>query len=505
MAEKTSSSRTALVVGGDVASRALLDDLLRRLGYAVVTARDGTDARAALGRGPVEVVILDLPLAGPNALEFLDQVRHSLHGPPVVVIGAGKNGDPGTEAVAPVLERLLRGPPPEPGPPRDDLEARLGLCQQMTLVGQVAGGVAHDLNNLVTVLLGFSAYHLERLPHDNPLRESAQEIHRAAIQAARLTRRLLNLSRPAPAALVPVNLNALLLELEKILASLLPPGVILMTDLEPRLGLTEAEPGRLEQVALNLVLNARDAMPQGGRLTVTTANHTAGPADPDLPPGAYVTLTVSDTGIGMDAATRERIFEPFFTTKPAERGTGLGLAVVAEVVRECGGAIRVTSEPGRGARFTVLLPRLPELPPLGTEAEDAAVGPPAEAQGTVLVVEDNEGVRTLIDTVLRGAGYRVLAAHRGTEALELVRAYSGRIDLLITDLVLPQMSGQQVAETIVPLQPGLKVLFISGYLASEPLPAAAAAGGGNFLQKPFSAQILLGKVRKLLEEGNGEG
>lgn len=400
------------------------------------------------------------------------------------------------EEVAAVLGRLVREHPPGAAPPPDEWKDRLRFCQQMCLAGQVACGVAHDLNNLLTVLVGFSTCQLDALPEHDPRREAAEGIKRAANQAAALARRLLDLSRP-PADPRPINPNTLLLELEQMLRSLLPPGVALVLDLEPTLGLVEAEPGGLEQVVLNLVLNARDALPRGGRVTLTTGECRVGPSrpDPGLPPGEYVTLAVRDTGCGMDAATRERIFEPFFTTKPAGRGTGLGLAIAAEVVGRCRGRFQVQSEPGRGTTFTLYLPRMPEAPP--RPQREPTMAQPSPARETILVAEDHPSVRTLIDEVLRRGGYTALLAFNGPEALELCRGHPGDIALLITDLILPLMGGREVAEAVTRLRPGIKVLFISGYPAAEEF-----AAGTGFMQKPFYPEELLGRVRGLIGDGH---
>jgi signal transduction histidine kinase/CheY-like chemotaxis protein len=406
------------------------------------------------------------------------------------------------EGDAPGLNRLLWERLRSAAEPPTELEARLRFCQRMSDVGQVACGVAHDLNNLLTVVVGLSALDLHSLAAHDPRRDSAERIQRVATQAAALARRLLDLGRP-PADPRPVHLNTLLLEMEKVLRSLLPPAVALVLRLDPALGLAEAEPGRLEQVVVNLVLNARDAMPQGGRVTLTTAGCLVGPGRlvPGLAPGEYLTLAVSDTGCGMDKATLARVFEPFFTTKPAGRGTGLGLATAAEVVEQCRGRIQVQSEPGRGTTFTLYLPRMPEAPPPRPRTEPA-MGQPSPPPETVLVAEDHEGVRNLVSQVLGRAGYTVLVALNGPEALDLYRQHAAEVVLLIADLVLPLMNGRELADAVLRLRPDVRVLFMSGYPAGEALPGELPADAG-FLQKPFKPEDLLRQVRAALGGPDG--
>jgi signal transduction histidine kinase/ActR/RegA family two-component response regulator len=515
MAETTWPPPRALLVGGDAATGALFREALSRLGGSLTVAADGPAAAAVLAREVMDVVVVGPPPTGPRGPALLEPLRGLGAAPPLLVLLGGGSMNPGrdtlrktipaaplrAEEVARLLDQLLADRRAAAGPPRADLEARRRSVQHLALVGQVAGGVAHDLNNLLAVLLGFSSYHLERLPAHDPLHESAREMHRAASQAALLVRRLLSVSGP-PVARRPVPLNALLLDLEKMLTYLLRADIGLVLELEPSVGLVEAQPGRLEQVVLNLVLNARDAMPEGGRVTVRTRNRSVPAADPELPPGEYVTLTVSDTGVGMDAATRARAFEPFFTTKPPGQGTGLGLAIVAEVVAECHGLVRVQSEPGQGTTFAMHLPRLPEDSAGPAEPQPAPAEPPP-SRATVLVVEDDASIRRLIETILRTQGYTLLLASRGAEALELCRQHPGRIDLLIADLWLPQMSGRDVARAVAALHPGVKVLFVSGLAEADAEPAEAIAEGGNFLAKPFGPDDLLQKVRAL--RGGQEG
>jgi two-component system, cell cycle sensor histidine kinase and response regulator CckA len=399
--------------------------------------------------------------------------------------------------VAPALALGMQGTPDDPA--RAERDERLRHGQQLALV---ARGLAHDLNNLLTLVATLSDYQRQLLPAQDPLRQSAEEIHWAALRAGALASRLLGLSRPVDPAPRPVNLNLLVLGLETMLRHLLPAGTTLETVLDPALAPVEASPGGLEQVLLNLVLNARDAMPHGGRVTITTANRSVDSAAPGagLPRGAYVTLAVSDTGCGMDAATQARIFEPFFTTKGVGQGTGLGLAIVADVVQQSGGFLRVTSAPGRGTTFTIYLHRPEEGPP--AEATEAPAAP-AKAPRRILVVEDHYGVRLLITEILTQAGYPLLVARDGPEALELCRNNPGDVRLLITDVVLPRMTGPEVAERVRALAPGAKVLYVSGDSADEgdrprPLPP-----GNDFLPKPFTASGLLAKVRAVLGEEGG--
>jgi CheY-like chemotaxis protein len=370
----------------------------------------------------------------------------------------------------------------------------------MEAVGRLAGGVAHDFNNLLTIISGYGGLLLEHPGTIEPLRGYVNEIKNASGRAASLTRQLLAFSRQQVLAPRVLGLNAVVANIENMLKRLIGEDIDLVTILGESLWPVKADPGQLEQVLLNLAVNARDAMPNGGVLTIETANvemdSTSAQSHIPLLPGPYVLLAFNDTGIGMDAETQARIFDPFFTTKEKGKGTGLGLATVYGIVKQSGGYIWVYSEVGKGTTFKIYLPR--------TEDEVDESGPGQSGfkaqQGTetLLLVEDEEAVRALVRNILKQKGYRVLEASRGDEALELAEQYWGPIDLLVTDVVMPQMSGRELARRLADLHPQIKVLYISGYADNAVWYQGGLNSGGAFLQKPFSPEALAHKVREAL-------
>jgi two-component system, cell cycle sensor histidine kinase and response regulator CckA len=375
---------------------------------------------------------------------------------------------------------------------RKELEEQLLQSRKMEAIGQLAGGVAHDFNNLLTVICGYGDLML-RLPGLNETgREFAQEILEAAKRASQLTRQLLAFGRRQTLQMRTLNLNTVVSDLEKMLGRLIGEDVELRTAYTADLGLVKADPGQIEQVIMNLVVNARDAMPAGGRLTIETANA-----------GAQVMLAVSDTGTGMDSETAARVFEPFFTTKEVGKGTGLGLAMAYGIVKQSGGDIRVESEPGRGATFRIFLPRLDrtaaEQPPEPVPFELR----PTQARETILVLEDDGALRSLIRQVLRNAGHEVLDTGDPEQAIELCESHPGEIALLITDVVLPKMSGPQVAERVRELRPETRIIYTTGYPGRAAMPNGALLNG-NFFEKPFTPGTLVAKVRAVLDEGRTE-
>jgi PAS domain S-box-containing protein len=383
---------------------------------------------------------------------------------------------------------------------RVQLEALLRQSQRMEAVGQLAGGVAHDFNNLLTAILGYAELVGLRADVPKSAREEIGEIRKAAERAAALTRQLLAFSRKQVLEPVVLGVNELVSNLEKMLRRLIGEDVDLVTLLDPSVSNVRADAGQLEQVIVNLVVNARDAMPRGGRLTIETAE-----ADLDeayaqrhvaVRPGRYVMVAVSDTGTGMDAETKARIFEPFFTTKEKGKGTGLGLSTVYGIVKQSGGNIWVYSEPGKGTTFKVYLPRVEEILAEGAPRSQDSL--PAVGTETVLVVEDEPSIRTLSRRVLEARGYRVLEAGNGKDALERVRGEEGPIHLLLTDLVMPDMPGTELASRLEQLRPGVRVLFMSGYTDDGVVRNGLLGSGRAFLQKPFTPTILANKVREIL-------
>jgi len=383
------------------------------------------------------------------------------------------------------------------------LEQQLRQAQKMEAVGRLAGGVAHDFNNILTAITGHAELLLEDLGHHDPRRVDVDEIRRSAERAAGLTRQLLAFSRQQVLQPKVVDLNALVLDMDKLLRRLIGEDVELATVLDPALGPVTADPGQLEQVIVNLAVNARDAMPQGGKLTLETRN-----IDLDesytlehslVKPGPYVQLTVSDSGIGMDEETQAHAFEPFFTTKPRGQGTGLGLAMVYGTVKQSGGFIWVYSEPGQGATFKIYLPRVDA--PVESTAPPAPVERPPRGSETVLLAEDEPAVRAIAQQALERQGYTVLAAPSGADALALAAQHGATIHLLLTDVVMPGMSGRDLADRLTAQRPGIRVLYISGYTDNAIVRHGMLEPGLAYLQKPFRPDALVRKVREVLDEG----
>ena len=384
---------------------------------------------------------------------------------------------------------------------RECLEQQLRQAQKMEAVGRLAGGIAHDFNNVLTIISGYSGVMLDDSAVLEPLRGYLEVIHSAAGRAASLTRQLLAFSRQQVLAPRVLELNAVVVNIEKMLRLLAGEDIELVLSLRPDLWPIQADPGQLEQVLLNLAVNARDAMPQGGVLTIATQNVTTASASAEthlpLTPERYVVLTFSDTGVGMDAETQARIFEPFFTTKEKGKGTGLGLATVYGIVKQSGGYVWVNSEPGKGTTFRIYLPRSTDkIDEPGAQRTTLASEPGSE---TLLLVEDEEEVRALVRNVLQRKGYRILEAGRGEEAITLSEGYGGEIDLLVTDVIMPQMSGRELARRLAALRPKIKVLYISGYAGHATWFESGLGPGAAFLQKPFSPEMLVRKVREVLD------
>ena len=388
---------------------------------------------------------------------------------------------------------------------RQRVEAQLLQSQKMESVGRLAGGVAHDFNNLLTPIMGYAELGRDQVPQEHPLQTSLEEIGKAAQRAANLTRQLLAFSRRQIIEPKVVNLNDLVTDMEKMLHRLIGEDVQLTTGSADGLGLVKADPGQLEQVLLNLVVNARDAMPKGGSISIRTANATldqaqaqAGQHEGALP-GEYVVLSVTDTGTGMTEEVKSHLFEPFFTTKEVGKGTGLGLATCYGIVQQSGGFIDVESQVGSGTEFRVYLPRVEEAPAIHQAA--GAAQPSLAGRETVLLAEDEAPVRELAARVLESQGYTVLAAANGEAALQLAENHARQeIHLLLTDVIMPHMGGVELARRFVGLYPHAPILFTSGYTAEPVVQPPESGAAMEYLQKPFLPVDLARKVREVLDK-----
>jgi two-component system, cell cycle sensor histidine kinase and response regulator CckA len=389
---------------------------------------------------------------------------------------------------------------------RTHLEDQLRQAQKMEAVGRLAGGVAHDFNNLLSVILGYSDMLLADLKPGEPMREDLEEIRKAARRAEDLTRQLLTFSRQQILQPKILDLNEVLTDLDKMLQRILGADVDLVSLPAPGLGRVRADPGTVQQVIMNLVVNARDAMPTGGQLTIETANVIL---DEDFArqhygakPGPHVMLAVTDTGTGMDAATQSRIFEPFFTTKDHGKGTGLGLSTVFGIVQQSGGTVWFYSEPGKGTTFKVYLPRVE-----GVADSPTPSGPQGAIKGveTILLVDDDDQVRVVVRTILQRSGYQVLDARSPAEAIQHAEGHAGTIDLLVTDVVMPQMGGPELARRLVSVRPRMKVLCMSGYTDDSIIRHGVLDGHLAYLQKPVTPRTLTAKVRAVLDGGDEAG
>ena len=381
------------------------------------------------------------------------------------------------------------------------LEAQLLQAQKLESIGRLAGGIAHDFNNLLSAIIGFGEIIKLDLPPDNHCSSYVEEILKAADRGATLTKQLLAFSRKQILQPRVLNLNDVVLDLETMLRRLIGENIDLEVSLSPQLGSLKADQNQIEQVIVNLAVNARDAMPEGGKLTLETTNidldETYAKQHKSVTPGPYVLLAVSDTGHGMQRDTLPHIFEPFYTNKEQGKGTGMGLATVYGIVKQSGGDIWVYSEPEKGSIFKIYLPRVEAAP----EVEEKRVLPARELRGheTILLVEDEELVRTMLSEALRRYGYQVLEATQGSEAISLLTEYQNAVGLLLTDVVMPEMSGQVLAERLAEINPELKVLFTSGYSDNAIVRHGILRPGVHFIQKPFTIVALLQKIREVLD------
>jgi two-component system cell cycle sensor histidine kinase/response regulator CckA len=387
---------------------------------------------------------------------------------------------------------------------RKRIEEQLAQSQKMEAIGKLAGGVAHDFNNLLTVISGYCDIALDSVPKGHPIESELAEIKRAAQRATGLTSQLLAFSRKQIMQPKVFNVNNLITSMEQMLRRLIREDIELVISGHPELWKIRADPGQIEQVIMNLVVNARDAMSSGGRLSVETANQSLDETyrweHPEVRPGEYVMVAVSDTGAGMDKGTLSRIFEPFFTTKEKGRGTGLGLPTAYGIIKQSDGYIFCYSELGKGTTFKIYLPRASAE--VDGELTSAAAGLDLRGKATILLVEDEEAVRNLARTVLTAQGYTVIEARDGEEALSLMGKGGLGVELLLTDVVMPRMNGKELARKISAMLPGVRVLFMSGYTENVVAREDILGPGTDFIQKPFDTKALL---RKIKENLSGKG
>jgi two-component system, cell cycle sensor histidine kinase and response regulator CckA len=471
--------------------------LQKMLGYELEEELLGRDLPSEIFRHAGEYQRLSEILAGTEEVKDVELEWKRQDGTPITVRCSGRhisdeNGVPAHFEVfaEDVTEKRV-------------LEGQLRMSQKMEAIGRLSGGIAHDFNNLLGVIIGYSRVLNKALGTNAALREHAIEIEKAGQRAASLTKQLLAFSRQQVLTPAVLNLNTLTSDMEKMLPRLLGEDIDVSLALDPELGNVKADQSQIEQVIMNLAVNARDAMPIGGKLSIRTANveldHAYTWNHPGSKLGKYVLLAVTDTGAGMEAATLAHIFEPFFTTKERGKGTGLGLATVYGVVKQSNGYIWVDSAPGKGTSFQIYLPRHG-----GQPAEDQQIVESREklsGSETILLVEDAEPLRKLAQTFLEAGGFRVLSAENGETALEVASGFGGRFDLLLTDVVMPGMNGRVLAEQLLPRQPGMKVLYMSGYTDSFIAGHGVLDPQTNLLHKPFTEEVLIRKVRDVLDGG----
>jgi signal transduction histidine kinase len=513
-----------LVADDDASTRFLVRTTLELAGFDVAECEDGRRAVSEFARLKPKVVVLDVLMPGMDGFQACAEIRRTPGGETVPVLmltglddveSINKAYEAGATdfAVKPInwtilghrVRYMLRA-----SQILDDLrvsearerhlEAQIFQAQKIEAVGRLAGGVAHDFNNVLTVIMGYCDLIEKGLRAEDPLRRYAVEGQKNLGRAASLTKQLLAFSRKQILSPQPIDLNAVVSGMEDMLRRLIGEHVDLVVAPAPALRITKADRGQIEQVIMNLAVNARDAMPEGGKLTIETANVDLDEAYArgHLPvkPGSYVMLAVTDTGVGMDEETTRRIFEPFFTTKEMGKGTGLGLSTVYGIVKQSGGYIWVESSPGRGTAFKIHLP-----PSLEAAARPPAFKPAADSASgteTILVVEDEDGIRELVSKVLGLGGYTVLSAAGGKEAAAAVDRHEGPIHLMLTDMVMPGMSGPELADRLKSKHSSMKVLYMSGYADDAVLRHGELAPGMPFLQKPFTSATLTQKIREVL-------
>jgi two-component system cell cycle sensor histidine kinase/response regulator CckA len=484
---------------------------------AATCVRDRDDFVAALEDGGIDLILSDFSLPAFDGLSALATARAGWPDLPVILVSGTLGEELAVDSLksgatdyvlkdhlcrlAPAVRRAMQEV--EERDERRRLEAQIIEAQKMEVIGLLASGVAHDFNNILAVILGYSDLMATDLGPDSPLQKYAEEIRHASERAAGLTRQLLVFCRKQTVLPVVLDLNDVVKGLDKMLRRLIDENIEMTIVPGKQIGPVKADCGHVGQVLMNLVVNARDAMPNGGKLTVATNNveldKNYARTHPGVIPGDYIMLSVSDTGTGITEEVKALLFEAFFTTKPMGKGTGLGLATCQTIVRQFGGHIGVYSEVGRGATFKIYFPRIAQ--PLDAAARLVLTGPLPRGTETLMVVEDDPSVRHLASGVLQKQGYEVLSASNGQDALHVARAHRGSpIRLVITDVIMPLMDGKVLAEWLTGTYPGLKILFTSGYTDDAISHHGVLEAGVEFLPKPYSPAALARKVRELLDE-----
>jgi signal transduction histidine kinase len=530
---KNETAPSILIVEDDEGVALLERRALERRGFVVREASASDDAIRAVQDGGIDLIVMDYRLPdSTTGLDLLRRLKSLGYEPPIIMVTGFSNESTAIEALRQgvrdfvpkttqyldylpdAVVRVLKAVQTERElsahvlrleremAERKLLEDQLRQAQKMEAVGRLAGGIAHDFNNLLTVIMGYSD--VLSAPGEIPAREQCEmlgEIHKAAERAAVLTRQLLAFSRKQILAPRILNMNDVVTNVEKMLARLIGEDVELHTKLSPALKPISADAGQLEQVLVNLAVNARDAMPQGGELLIETSNVECDASysrtHAQVVPGDYVMVAITDSGCGMDEATQARIFEPFFTTKEPGKGTGLGLATVYGIVKQSGGHIWVYSQLGHGTTFKLYFP-VADAPAVNREQRPSE-NSKLRGNETILLVEDDAALRALARSVLQMYGYKVMEAEGPAEAIRLSEIYTGPIDVLLTDVVLPQLNGKRLSELLTPQRPEMKVLFMSGYTDDAVIRQGILEAGVNFIQKPFVPAALSAKIREVLQ------
>jgi signal transduction histidine kinase len=481
---------------------------------------------ASLAQEDFHIILLDLSLPDGYGLETLQRINNTISRIPIVILTGMDDETTAIKAVQQgaqdylvksqmngvLLVRAIRHAIERKrmAIEKEDLEKQFRQSQKMEAIGRLAGGIAHDFNNLLTVITGNSELSLDELQRDHPLREYLEDIKQASERGAELVRQLLAFSRHQVMEMKIIDFNILLNDLNRMLNRIIGDDVELKTNCNEGLGKVKADEGQIMQVIMNLIVNAKDAMPNGGQLTVETANVILDEiycaTHEGVEPGHYVMLSVSDSGMGMTPEVKERIFDPFFTTKEMGKGTGLGLSTVYGIVKQSGGHIQVYSEVGWGTTFKVYLPRVDELDEADLLKEPFSLPDYPQGSETILLVEDDEKVRRYVQKTLEKYGYKILEAANAEEAIRVMERHLGeKMHLLLTDVVMPGMNGHDCAECLVSFSPEMKVLYMSGYAEGSIVHQGILEPGAIFLQKPFTPEALIFKVRHVLEGGGGEG